>query len=188
VTRLRVDSDMTTEEMARTISRLLNNTALGPDGIPNKALKTCGPLIAPWLADVARACFAIGYYLRLGRSIITVVLQKEGKADYLILGSYRPIALENTLSKTLEKVIADHIADIVEEHALLPQSQIGARKNRSTLLALTLLATTIKTAWAMRKDFVVLILSLDISGAYNNIPHERLLYILRAKGFPEWII
>jgi len=48
-----------------------------------------------------------------------VVLQKEGKADYLIPGSYRPIALENTLSKILEKVIVDYIADIVEEHALL---------------------------------------------------------------------
>jgi len=48
--------------MARTISRLLNNTALGLDGILNKALKTCGPLIAPWLADVARVYFAIGYY------------------------------------------------------------------------------------------------------------------------------
>jgi len=82
----------------------------------------------------------------------------------------------------------DRIADIVEEHALLPQSQIGARKNRLTLLALTLLTTTIKTAWAMRKDFIVLILSLDISGAYNNIPYKRLLYILRAKGFLEWIV
>jgi len=40
----------------------------------------------------------------------------------------------------------------------------------------------------MRKDFIVLILSLDISGAYNNIPYKRLLYILRAKGFLEWII
>jgi len=60
--------------MARTISRLLNNTALGLDGIPNKALKTYGPLIAPWLADVARVYFIIGYYPRLRRSIITVVL------------------------------------------------------------------------------------------------------------------
>jgi len=114
-----------------------------------------------------------------------VVLRKEGKVDYLIPGSYRPITLENTLSKILEKVIADHIADMVEEYALLLQSQIGARKNRLTLLVLTLLATTIKTTWAMRKDFVVLILSLDISGAYNNVPYKRLLYILRAKGFPE---
>jgi len=35
----------------------------------------------------------------------------------------------------------------------------------------------------MRKDFIVLILSLDISGAYNNVPYKRLLYILRVKGF-----
>jgi len=122
VTYLRVDSDITTEEMARTISRLLNNTALGLDRILNKALKTCGPLIAPWLADIARACFAIGYYPRLRRSITMVILRKEGKVDYLIPGSYRPIALENTLSKILEKVIADHIVNTAEKYALLPQS------------------------------------------------------------------
>jgi len=38
---------MTTEEMARTISCLLNNIALGLDGILNEALKTYRPLIAP---------------------------------------------------------------------------------------------------------------------------------------------
>ena len=118
----------------------------------------------------------------------TIILRKEGKADYSFPGSYRPIALENTLSKILEKVIADRMADTAEEHALLPQSQMGARKNRLTLSALTLLAATIKSAWAMRRDFIVSMLSLDISGAYNNVPYERLLHILRAKGFPEWII
>ena len=105
--------------MARTISRLLNNIVLGLDRILNKALKTYGLLIAPWLADIARVCFVIGYYLRLRRAIIMFVLRKEGKADYLFLGSYRPIALENTLSKILERVIADHIADTAKEYALL---------------------------------------------------------------------
>ena len=47
------------------------------------------------------------------------ILRKKGKADYLFLGSYRLIALENTLSKILEKVIVDYIVDIAEEHALL---------------------------------------------------------------------
>ena len=47
------------------------------------------------------------------------ILYKEGKADYLFLGSYRPIALKNTLSKILERVIADYIADMAKEHALL---------------------------------------------------------------------
>jgi len=108
--------------MARTISCLLNNIAPGLNRILNKALKTCGPLIAPWLADIARVYFIIGYYLKLRRAIITFILRKEGKVDYLLPGSYRPIALENTLSKILERVIADRIADTAKEYTLLPQS------------------------------------------------------------------
>ena len=69
--------------------------------------------------DVAKAYFVIGYYLKLRRAIITVVLYKEGKADYLLLGSYRPIALENTLSEILKRVIVKYIADTAEEYALL---------------------------------------------------------------------
>ena len=108
--------------MARTISCFLNNKALRPDGIPNKALKTCGPLITFWLADVAKACFAIGHYPRLGKAMTTVVLCKEGKVDYSIPGSYHFIALENTLSKILKKVIMDCMTNMAEKHALLPQS------------------------------------------------------------------
>ena len=69
--------------------------------------------------DVAKVYFIIGYYLRFRRAIIIVVLYKEGKADYLLLGSYRPIALENTLSKILKRVIVEYIVDIAKKHALL---------------------------------------------------------------------
>jgi hypothetical protein len=48
-----------------------------------------------------------------------VILYKEGKADYLLLGSYRPITLENTLSKILKRDIVEYIVDIAKEHALL---------------------------------------------------------------------
>ena len=105
--------------MARTISRLLNNIVLGLDRILNKALKTYGLLIAPWLINIARVYFIIGYYLRLRRAIIMFILYKEGKVDYLFLGSYYPIALENTLSKILKRVIADRIANIAKEYTLL---------------------------------------------------------------------
>ena len=120
MTCLRVNSDITTEEMARTISCLLNNIVLGPDRIPNEALKTYSLLIVPWLADIAKAYFVIGYYPRLKRAIITVVLHKEGKADYLLLGNYHPIALKNTLNKILKRIIVERIADIAKEYTLLP--------------------------------------------------------------------
>ena len=48
-----------------------------------------------------------------------VILRKEGKVDYLLLGSYRPITLENTLSKILERVVVEYIVDIAKEYALL---------------------------------------------------------------------
>ena len=46
MTCLKVNSDITTEKIARTISHFLNNTVLGLDRILNKALKTYRPLIA----------------------------------------------------------------------------------------------------------------------------------------------
>jgi len=111
---------MTTEKMARTINYLPNNKALGPDRILNKALKTYSPLIALWLADIAKTCFAIGHYLRLKKAMTIIVLYKESKVDYLIPRNYHSIILENTFSKTLKKVIADCITDMAEKHTLLP--------------------------------------------------------------------
>ena len=105
--------------MAKTISRLLNNIVPELDGILNKALKIYRPLIVPWLTDIAKVCFVIGYFLRLRRAIIMVVLYKKGKVDYLLLGNYCPISLENTLSKILERVIVEYIVDTAKEHALL---------------------------------------------------------------------
>ena len=31
-------------------------------------------------------------------------------------------------------------------------------------------------------------LSLDITGAFDHVSHERLLWILKKKGLPEWIV
>ena len=68
---------------------------------------------------MAKVYFTIGYYPRLRRAITTVILYKKGKADYLIPGSYHHIALENTLSKILKRVIVDYIVDIAKEYTLL---------------------------------------------------------------------
>ena len=59
------------------------------------------------------------YYPKFKRVIITIIIYKEGKVDYLFLKSYRPIALKNTLSKILKRVIVDRIADMAKEYALL---------------------------------------------------------------------
>ena len=65
---------------------------------------------------------------------------------------------------------------------------MGARRDRLTLSAMGLLSTYVETAWTARLGSVVLILSLDLTGAFDNVSHERLLAVLRRKGFPEWLV
>ena len=119
MTCLRVDSNILTEEIAKTISHFLNNIVLKLDRILNKAIKTYRLLIVLWLTDIAKIYFIIGYYLRLKKAITMFILYKEGKANYSLLGSYCPITLKNTLNKILERVIADRIVDMAKEYALL---------------------------------------------------------------------
>lgn len=59
---------------------------------------------------------------------------------------------------------------------------MGNRKNRSTETALELLIE-IHTIWSSKKH-VALVLSLDISGAFNIVNHLQLLDNLQKKRVP----
>ena len=72
------------------------------------------------LAEVASYCLTNGIVLESLKESITTVLRKDRKKDYSLLGSYRPIALKNTLVKVLEKYIANIISKAAEEYGLLP--------------------------------------------------------------------
>ena len=72
------------------------------------------------LVEVASYYFTNRIVLESLKESITIVLRKEGKKDYSLLGSYRPIALKNTLVKVLEKYIANIISKAAEKYRLLP--------------------------------------------------------------------
>ena len=114
------------------------------------------------------------------------MLRKPGKSNYSDPGAWRPITLLNTLGKILETVLARKITDLGERHGLLPRSQMGNRKQRSTETALKLLLEQIHTVWGLKK--VASVLSLDIAGAFDTVNHTRLLDNLRIKGLPRWLI
>lgn len=104
------------------------------------------------------------------------MLRKPGKKDYQIAKSYRPVALLNTLGKFLEAVIARRISYAVETKGLLPNAHLGGRKGVSVDHAIQLIIDKVRRAWGKGK--IVSILMLDISGAYDNVSHERLIYNL----------
>jgi len=107
------------EEISKFIRSLLNKKALGLNSILNKVLKVATLVIVKDLAEVVSHCFTSGIILKSLKEFIIMVLYKEGKKDYSFLGSYRLIALKNTLAKVLEKHIANIISKAAEEHGLL---------------------------------------------------------------------
>jgi hypothetical protein len=173
--------DFPVAQLESELRKLPNKRAPGPDRIPNEALKEAHKELAPYLAEAFTAAAQLGYYPKIGKSTTTVALRKDGKGDYSLTNSYRPIALENTIAKVYEKLLATQIAKEAEERSLLPPTQMGARPKRSTLSALEFIDETVRTAWkGKRKNSnIVSMLSLDISGAYPNTLHERLLYVLQ---------
>ena len=66
----------------------------------------------------------------------------------------RPIALLNTIGKLLEAILAKRLSAALEEHKLLPESQMGARRGRSTVRALQLLTEQIYTIGGAKKNQV----------------------------------
>ena len=186
--QLNIPSEISAETVARTISRLPNGKAAGPDGIPNELLKLIAPDIKEDLAQAINRLLTSGSLPTAFKESTTAVLRKDRKADYSLPTSYRPIALQNSLAKLVEKIVADRITETIEEKDILPWNQMGARKKRSTLSAIDLLTGYVQTAWKAQSGCVVSMLSLDISGAFPNTSHERLCWVLERKGFPPWVV
>src|SRR6266480_6717809 len=142
---------ITPEEVKKVIQKFLNGKALGLDNIPNEVLKIIAPIIAEELAQVVIELLRAGNIPQSYKESITVVIRKERKGDYILLSSYRPVALENTLAKVVERIVTIKLADAAEEHNLLPWNQMGGQRRRSTLSALNLLTSCVQTAWSSRK-------------------------------------
>ena len=83
----------------------------------------------------------------------------------------------------IEKVVTKRIREAAEAKNLLPPKQMGARAERSTGTALELLTCMVRTIWREKKGQVATLLSLDISGAFDTVVHERLVAIIRRLGF-----
>ena len=173
---------ITQNEIERAIRSTSPKKAPGPDGIPNHVLQELSPILAPVLCPLYNACLNQGYCPIHFKRSITVTLKKPGKEDYTSVKSYRPVALLNTLGKIMEAILARRISYIAEKYSLLPSMHTGGRRASSTEQAIHLLLERIYAGWTgPGTPKVATILSLDVSGAFDNVSHARLIHNLRKR-------
>lgn len=179
---------ITQEEVAAAIRKPKPDKAPGVNKIPNRFLRQVLEIFLPHFTRLFQACINYGYPPKEFRIANTIILKKPRKEDYSLAGSYRPIALLNTLGKALETILAQRLSTLAENNNLLPAQQMGARRGKSTKTALELLVKSVHTIWDCNRKNMASLLSLDVVGAFDHVSHPRLLHNLRVKGILEYIL
>ena len=177
---------ITREMVAAALANTAPFKAPGVDGIPTGFLQAMGEPLVQAIRVLTQACWDWQHVPEAFRIARTVVLRKPGKESYSQAKAWRPIALLNTLGKVMEAVTAHYLQDLAERYNLLPETQMGARKNRSTETALDLLLSQIRATWSA--EGIATVLSMDISGAFDHVVRDRMIHILRGKGVPASIV
>ena len=118
----------------------------------------------------------------------TILLKKRDKPDYADPGSWRPVALLSSLSKTLERLFANSLREIGQHFKHLPMTQFGCA-GKSSAKALQCLANQVYRGWALKGHIEKSsVLGFDIEGAYNAVSHSKLLEVLKEMDIPNWIV
>jgi len=96
-------------QVKRAIDKLAPNKAPGPDKIPNHLERCLSPLQYHILV-LAQQSMSTGHFSQSFNETIMLVLRKSNKPNHMKLNMYHPIALESTVDKVLESIMADHIS------------------------------------------------------------------------------
>jgi ribonuclease HI len=179
------EAQVTIRQIRETINRLAPDKAPGPDEISNIVLKNTLPVIEHHLQTLMQASLRLGHFPKSFKHTTTVVLRKPSKPDYTKVKAYRPIALENTLGKVMESIVAEIISYLTETHELLPPHHYGGRPGRSAEDAMMILSESIYEAWKKKKVYTAIF--MDVAGAFNNVHHERLIHNLKKRRIPHTI-
>ncbi|MDZ1603208.1 reverse transcriptase family protein, partial [Klebsiella pneumoniae] len=95
-------------------------------------------------------------------------------------GNYRPVSLTSVVGKVMEKVLKDRIAEHLERHCLIRDSQHGFVKGRSCLTSL--IAFFEEVTKQVDEGKPVDVVYMDFSKAFDKVPHGRLMEKVRRHG------
>ena len=179
------EAQITTRQIREAINRLAPDKAFDSDEILNRVLKNTIPTIEHHLQALMQVSLRTKHFFKSFKQTIIVVLRKPNKSDYIKVKAYRPIALENTIGKVMESIIAEIISYLIEIHELLPPHHYGGRPDRSTEDAMMIMSKNIYKAWKEKKIYTAIF--MDVAGAFNNVHHERLIHNLRKRRIPHVI-
>ena len=170
---------ITYEQVRLLLCNLDSSSSAGPDNVHPQLLKSCAASLAYPLQLIFSLVITQGTFPMKWREAIIVPLFKSGSR--CSPSNYRPISLTSVCSKSLERILSQHIVTYLNDNSILSNQQYGFRSGMSTEDQLILTYGTI--CKCVDSGGMVDMIFLDFSKAFDLVSHRLLLQKLSALGF-----
>jgi hypothetical protein len=157
-------------QVLRAINKLKTKPSTGLDQISSKVLKAGGEVLAIPLCYIINNSITSGKFPSRWKESKVIPLHKKGDAKDV--KNYRPVSNLCVISKVLEMIVHDQISRHCDKEGLIPRSQHGFQKGKSTLTATISMFDTWQQAMEDGKSTGVLL--FDLSAAFDTLDHRIL--------------
>ena len=163
----------------KALSSIKSTTAPGHDKFPGFVLKRLAGALAPNITTIYNSSIHNNIVPNSWKmaEVKAIYKQKGSKSDP---DNYRPISVLPILGRTLEKLVATQLYAYCDTHNILPLEQFGFRRHSSCEMAL--FAATDSWMKSVDRGSFAGALLVDLSKAFDTVPHQLLLSELRDIG------
>lgn len=171
-------------ELNLTVEKLPNKKAPGLDGFTGIVFKRYFSKRSKTFMELVESCLNLGHFPSIWKTGKVIPVPKgNNETTYKF---FRPITLLSIAGKCVEKVFIDIIINEIKNNGFWREEQFGFTKGKSTEDALNEVVDSLKARKQAKENS--LILSLDITGAFDNIGHDKLIRLLNEYNVPANLV
>ena len=175
---------LTVHTIERKISKVRNNTASGPDGVPGWFIKSFSAQLSIPLCYIFNLILAGNPIPEIWKEANVTLLPKVPLPKQT--GDIRPISLTSIFSKILERLVINLVMDHFQY--VVKPDQFAYRPKASTTVALTLATNHWLKELDDRSPKVLRVAFLDYSKAFDTVEHALIVGKLVSYSFPGWFV
>ena len=165
-------ASVSVDEVRRLITSMPSKSS-SVDFIPTSLLKLCPSVFSELVARLANLSFSEGIFPTMFKSAAVTPLLKKPSLDPDNPANYRPISNLNNISKIIERLFLSRFYPHVTSSPYFNHLQSAYRPHHSTETAL--LQTFDDIFCSADRSQPTLLVSLDLSAAFDTIDHSTLL-------------
>jgi len=170
-------------EVKNSMKRLTNKKSSGLDGLSGFFIKHFVDTLAPYLTFLMNRLITNQSIPDLWKVAKIVPVHKKGPKTEV--SNFRPVSNLLSIAKIYELCLLTRVEKL-DQDQLHGMSQHGFRKEHSTATAVVEMVDYISSERDQKN--LVGIYSVDLTAAFDLLTKEKLVEVLKKKGFPSYII